>query len=337
MKCFFRLLFIVLFALSSWSCTCRREPRIPLERIDVEVSVIRFDRDLFTVSFDSLDCKVDWLVDKYGEFFRLFCEGVIGIGTPEESGFNQSLLNFVADPMVRRSYSEVLKTFPSTYDLDAILTDAFKRYHYHFPTKHIPTIYAFISGYNNSVMLADSLMGVGLERYLGADYENYSLLGIYRYISRNMHPAKIPSDLIHTWGYGEFPFSDSVDNVINNLIYEGMLLYFTKALLPDHHDTLILGFTSDQLRWCRRNETQMWTHLIENKLLFDTDHFTIRKLVNPAPFTQLFTHESPGRAGAWLGYRIVSRFMQRNPDYTLKMLMNETDYQMILSKSRYSP
>ena len=101
---------------------------------------------------------------------------------------------------------------------------------------------------------------------------------------------------------------------------------------------LIFGFTTDQMKFCRNNEDQMWQYLIENDLLFSTDQFIISKLTGEAPFTSYFTNESPGRAGVWIGFRIVEAYMMKNPqDNGLKDLMNETDVQLMLEKAKYNP
>jgi uncharacterized protein YjaZ len=81
----------------------------------------------------------------------------------------------------------------------------------------------------------------------------------------------------------------------------------------------------------------MWQYLIEHDLLFVTDQFTIRKLIDEAPFTSYFTNQSPGKAGVWLGFRIVESYMNRNPEIKLEDLMKNTDFQKILEDSKYSP
>jgi hypothetical protein len=81
----------------------------------------------------------------------------------------------------------------------------------------------------------------------------------------------------------------------------------------------------------------MWTHLIENKLLFTTNTLEINKFVNDAPFTSGFPQESPGRAAVWIGYRIVESLMQRNEQITLEDLMGFRDYQKVLNMARYKP
>lgn len=328
---------IVITAIAASKCTCKREPKIPLDEIDVEVKIQRFDKDLFAINPEKMQSGIAEMESKYGTFFRLFSEGIIGIGLPEEPEFASYLNSFITDNMVTEAYRDVQRVFPNTDELNETLTNAFKRYRYYFPNKPIPNVYGFISGFNNSVVLADSILGVGFDRYLGRDYPSYPRLGVHNYISYNMHPEKIPSDLLRSWAIGEFHFNDSIDNLLNNMIYEGMLMYFTKRMIPEQPDSLIFGFKPDQMRWCQRNEKEMWSYLVEHKLLFNTDAFAIKKFVNDAPFTYNFPKESPGRAAVWIGYRIVTRFMNRNEEITLTQLMEEKDYQKILNGAKYNP
>ena len=98
-----------------------------------------------------------------------------------------------------------------------------------------------------------------------------------------------------------------------------------------------MGFSEDQMKWCRMNEKNMWVYLIEHKLLYDTNYMTINKLIQDGPFTTFFPRESPGRAATWLGLQIVTSYMNNFPDVILSELMKETDYQKILSLSQYDP
>jgi hypothetical protein len=89
--------------------------------------------------------------------------------------------------------------------------------------------------------------------------------------------------------------------------------------------------------WCRNNEKQMWTHLVEEKLLFSTDPQNIRKLVEDAPYTRFYTSESPGRAAVWQGWQIVKAYAERHPKLTVHQIMSQRDYQALLRESRYNP
>jgi uncharacterized protein YjaZ len=108
-------------------------------------------------------------------------------------------------------------------------------------------------------------------------------------------------------------------------------------MLPEVEDEIIFGFTTRQMEFCRNNESQMWQYMIENDLVFKTDHFIIRKLIGDAPFTSYFTNESPGRAAVWIGFRIVESYMNRNRGTSLESLMNDINIQQILEKAKYDP
>lgn len=333
-----RFLFIALGALLTLaSCNDSRKDKRILNSIDLSVEVLRFDQDLFSINTDSMDIEIAELEQKYTPFFTLFTEGVIGIGQPGDEDFDKYLISFIDDGMVSETYGRVLEIFPNTKQLNFELTNAFKRFKYYFPQRNIPKVYGFVSGFNNSIILADSILGVGFDRYLGRDCEYYPLLGIHKYLAYNMHPQKISSDLIHSLALGEFPYNDTIDNLLSRMVYEGSQIYFTKALLPQQPDSLIIGFTPDQMKWCKRNEKDMWEYLVEHRLLFGSDAFMISQYIKDAPFTTSFTKDSPGRAAVWLGYRIVSDFMRRNPDYTLQMLMEDDDYMGIMNRANYKP
>ncbi|MDD3568637.1 MAG: hypothetical protein PHT92_09580 [Bacteroidales bacterium] len=330
------LVLILVGLLSFESCKCTRD-KVPLDTIDLEIEVKRFDRDLFALSLDSIELEIQAVRQEYNDFLDLFSEGIIGIGSPDAPEYPGYLLSFLTDNMVQETYNEVQQVYANIDWLNSQLTDAFKRYTYYLPGKQVPQVIGFISGFNNSVVIADSTLSVGFDRYLGRDCEYYPMLGIPKYLQYNMHPKKIPSDLVRAWIFSEYQFNDSIDNLVNNMIYEGSLMYVTKKLLHNQPDSLIFGFTPEQMKWCRNNESHMWAYLVEHKMLFTTDNFIINQFVSGAPFTKGFPPESPGKAAVWLGYRIVTRFMDRNKDYTLEMLLNEKDYQSILSRARYNP
>lgn len=319
------------------SCKNNRFDDIDISRSEVNIEVRRFDKDLFAIKTDSVEVQLPALKEKYGQFADLFFEGIIRIGKPENPQYYQFLRSFLTDTMVSNAYRKSQSNFKNLDDLNVALTDAFRRYNYHFPTRKIPAVISYVSGYNLSVAIDEDVVAVGLDRYLGASTPQYKLLGIPRYMANKMIPEKIPSDIIRSWLYGEFAYNDSVDNLLSNMIYEGELIYITKHLLPNEPEHLIHGFSEEQLKWCEKNEADMWTHLIENKLLFTTNTLEINKFINDAPFTSGFPQESPGRAAVWIGYRIVESLMQRNEQMTLEDLMSIRDYQKVLNMARYKP
>ena len=154
-----------------------------------------------------------------------------------------------------------------------------------------------------------------------------------------MNSYNILPDCIYAWATSEWDFKEmgySADNVLTEIIHEGKLLYFVKSMLPEYDEDLIFGFTPEQMKFCKKNESQMWQYLVEHNLLFNTEQLTKRKLTGEAPFTLYFSKESPGRAAVWTGFRIIESYV-KNKNSSLEELMKNTNVQEILEGAKYSP
>jgi hypothetical protein len=303
------------------------------------IKIDRFEKDLFSISLYNLADSISVLENTYADFFPLFTNKIIQIGNPGQSDFSNRLLAFVSDFTIYRVYSRVEKVFPNLDKTEEELSVAFGNYKVEFPGHPVPHIVSCISGFNQSIVITDSLIAISLDKYLGIDDEFYKLLypPVPAYMCYVMHPGKIPSDVIRAWIIGEFEYHDSKDNLLTNMIYEGRAMYCVKQLMPAITDSLLWGYTPRQLRFCKENEKQMWTYLVEHKLLFENNKFKTGQFISEAPFTKDFSRDSPGRSAVWIGYQIVNSYMKRNGSITLNQLMNETDYLKILNTSRYNP
>jgi hypothetical protein len=305
----------------------------------VNIEVKRLEKDLFALNPDEVIPKIPLLKIKYGGFLQLFSL-VINTGDISDQSFGDFLLRFCSDKQNNDVYNLTLKKFPDVSSIENGLQDAFRHYLYYFPGRKVPAVFTCITGFNNSIITGDTLLGIGLDRYLGADCSYYPRLNIYKYIANRMTPENIVPDCMYGWGASEWDYSSlkySSDNVLAEIIHEGKLKYFEKCMLPETSDEIIFGFTSGQMSFCRNNEGQMWQYLVEKNLLFSTDQFVIRKLIGDAPFTGYFTKESPGRAAVWLGFRIVESYMLKNPGVKIEEMIKNTDIQSILEKGKYSP
>lgn len=304
--------------------------------LQTDIRINRFEVDLFTADPSSLEENISFWNQKYGEFFNHFCY-VTGIGDTSAAGFNERLQAFATDKNNYHLYKKTIEVFPDLSALTMQLNEAFSSYLHYFPDKKVPRICTFISALSRSAITDDSLLAIGLDRYLGSREPLYRAAGIYNYIAADMYPDRIPSDCMSFWAETEFPFNDSVNNLIANMIYQGRVLYFTRTILENYPDTLTLGYSSDDIEYLEKNESSMWAFLIEHKLLFNTDRFTINKFILDGPFTTDFGRNSPARAAVWMGYRIMEAYARRNGEETLSILMNERDYLKILNQSGYNP
>jgi hypothetical protein len=338
-----RIRFIGLMLLSltiSVMTSCKKNHyRVNTSSIDVKVDIKRLETDLFNMNPSDIATKVPLLKKKYDGFLQLFSY-VINAGNINEASFGDFLTRFCTDKQNNEVYAMTMELYPDVRVIEEELQKAFKHYLYYFPGRSVPAVFTCITGFNNSLITGDSVLGIGLDRYLGADCKFYPRLDIFKYVAARMTPANIVPDCMFGIGSSEWDFSAMkypADNVLSEIIHYGKLKYFEKCMIPETADELIFGFTPLQLKFCTNNESQMWQYLIENNLLFKTDQITIRKLTGEAPFTSYFTKESPGMAAVWLGFRIVESYMTKNPGIKIEELMKDTDIQNILEKARYAP
>ena len=312
---------------------------VNISDVKVDIKIKRLEKDMFGINPEDIPAAIPALKQNYAGFLQLF-SNVINAGDVDSSSFDYYLMQFCTNRLNNEVYDSVIKTFPDLVSLEEKLSKSFRYYKYYFPDKIIPDVYSCMSGFNSSIIVGDSVLAIGLERYLGAKSGFYPRLGIYKYLSDRMTPQNIVSDCVYSWISSEWDFSFigyETDNVLTEIIHYGKLKYFEKCMLPAEKDELIFGFTPDQMKFCRNNENQMWTYLLEHDLLFSSDRFVILKLMGESPFTPYFTNESPGQAAMWIGFRIIESYMMKNTEIKLADLMQETDIQKILGKAKYSP
>jgi hypothetical protein len=330
------LLFLAGILLAGASCN-RNRLKVNIAEIDVEVKVERFDRELFGLSGDTINQAISGFYDRYGDFFDVFNVHVINIGQASSRRYPSYLSMFINDPTNREVFETTEEVFRNMDPVNKQITNGFRHYIYHYPDSLLPRVIGYVSRFNQGLFTVHRFIGVGLDQYLGSDSDYYSQMGTPQYLSRKKVPDRIPVDVMYAWATQLYPFNDSVDNVLTRMIHQGMLLYFVDAMYPALEDAAKMGFTEDQMKWCINNEQQMWTYLVEEKLLFSTDPLVIRKLIDDAPHTSYYTTESPGRAAVWQGLQIVRAFAERNPKLTVPEIMAKRDYQEILRISRYHP
>ena len=181
--------------------------------------------------------------------------------------------------------------------------------------------------------------GISLDYYLGENNIFYDALQDKWPAYRRRVSTKdyMTANFVKAWMMNEFPYNPEVNSLINKMVYEGKILYLQKALLRNTPDSIITGYSQIKLDWCVENEAKMWATLIEQKKLYSENEEDINHFTEDGAFTPGFPRESPGKAGNWIGLRIVEAFMAKNPSLTIEQLMQIKDGQSILIRSRYKP
>ncbi len=313
-------------------------PKVPkVDHIKVEFNIIPFYQDLFSIKPDSVEFEKERLMSEYGKYLDAYSMRIIGSGPPHSDEFSSNIGRFLSYEPNKEVLDTCKKVFSNLNGLKKELEGAFKFYSYYFPGFKVPDVYLHISGFNQSVVVDSSWVSVSVEKYLGSECVFYEWLSIPVYLRNRMVPERVAPDIIKAITMTQFLYNDSVNDLLSQMIYQGTILYALRHLIPYHSDEIIFGYSKKNMDWCYHYESMMWSYMVEKKHLFSNDRMMIQKYIGESPFTNYFGQDSPGRTGAFIGYRIVQSFMKKNPEVSLNQLMGIGDYRLILSKSGYRP
>ena len=329
--------FITLVLIST-VVSCSNNPLdIDVSDIDLQLNVKRFDQDLFNYPNGITTQNVSELNAKYGLFFQDFTQSVISIGSPKNPNLYYQLNNFSKDTYINEIKEDADKLYADFSPYKSELEEAFKHYNYYFPNKKTPEIITYISGFNYAITTDEAYLGIGLDMFLGKDYDAYKQLGLPQYKTTFMSNEGIIAGAMLGWISTEFEMKEKNADLLTEMIHQGKTLYLLDALMPKSPNTIKISYTQEQLDWCHKNEEPVWFYFIDNALLYSKKTTEIIKYMGESPFIQGFPEGSPGRIGHWMGWQIVKAYMDKNPSVTIEKLMLNNNAQQILNASKYKP
>lgn len=329
--------YLILIILSLFVFGCGTDhPKVDTSAIQLDLKVKRFEQQLFAYPKIN-DAEVLEMKQSYNPFFKHFIENIVNISSVDDPSVYYSLNGFKDDPYVNEVYQNVEENFKDFSSYQNQLQESFKLYKYYFTEKEVPEIITFVSGFNYAIVTDSSYLGIGLDMFLGSDYKAYTQLGLPQYKIANMTKQHLVSSSLLGWISTEFELNQSNADLLTEMVHQGKLLYILDMLTPYEEEYVKLGYAKEQLAWCNKNEKQIWFYFVDNELFYSKETKEIIKYMGEAPFVQGFPEGSPGKVGQWVGLQIVRAFMENNPKVTLQDLVNETDAQLILNRSKYKP
>jgi len=335
----------LIFLTTALLAACGRSKKVDVSDIDVKVTIERFDKDMNVMETNPIAPQAAYMQKKYGGFYNDFMQRIIPVGSTRDTGYFQTLREiFAAGPYddVKKSVDSV---FPNLDKQNAQLTDAFKHIKYYYPNKALPRVFAYFSGFQGAqITINDEYIGVGLDLFLGANAKFYTARAITEvyphYISRRFTPDYIVPKIVEVMAREDmFRESDQDKTLLSKMIYNGKILYYMDHIMPEVPDTIKMGYTGQQLKWCQDYKAAVWGYFLEQNLLYETDYDKIQKYLAEAPFTPGLgeKNDASPRLGVWTGWQIVKEYMDKHPEVTLQQLMKDNDAQKILNQSKYRP
>ncbi|MBO4600562.1 MAG: hypothetical protein J5641_07470, partial [Bacteroidales bacterium] len=295
------------------------------------VRLHRFDKVLFETPVDQLQGKLMEVRDEYGtDLLNLH---------PEDAAFMEMLQGFVSDPTMRDVYRLVDSVWGDMEPQARQIGEALQRAEALMPTLRYDKVYTFVSGmfdYNMRVGCNSHELVVSLDQYVLPYTKKYGYFGCPLFLVQQSRPEYMVADCITAIAREHIEVPQERDmSLLDYMVAEGKAVYFAQQVLDDAPDSILMRYTAQQTDWMRENEEHVWSYLLQNRLLYETDYMRFHNLVDDAPKTNAFRDSSP-RTTDYIGWRIVSQYM-KNSGSTMQELFDETDAQKILNQSNYRP
>lgn len=249
----------------------------------------------------------------------------------------KNMLNIFTNPSYRDTlYQQVKNTFGDFNDLNNEFENAFKYYKHYYPEVTVPEMEVVLAGLQKDLFVSDSLISIAADYFLGPDAA-YVPNGVPDYILMRYEKEYIVPMSMLLLTQKQNKTDDSDQSLLADMIFYGKSYYMTKMTIPCTPDSLLIGYTAQEMKDINENEHIIWANFLENDLLYETSHFMKNKFIGERPKTFEISQQCPGRIGIWVGWQIVKSYMDKNPEVTLQELMETTDAQKIFSRSKYKP
>ncbi|WP_294586602.1 gliding motility lipoprotein GldB [uncultured Phocaeicola sp.] len=263
---------------------------------------------------------------------KLLIEDVLGIGAVDDPDINDRLNAYYSDSILVRLMDDVIEKFKDLTGIEEELTKGFENLKKEIPSVPVPRIYSQISALNQSVVVGDSLLGFSLDKYMGQDYPLYKKY-YYSFQRRWMVPERIVPDCFTFYLLSQFPFQwrEGHRTLFDFMVYRGKIGWVVEHILQsDYSGRLTLGYTREELNWCRKHEEALWKELSRKRYLERTDPMLIRSYTYAEQVLSFKGDKMPPCIGIWLGMQLVDKYMKSNQRLTAKDLLEKTDFSDLL-------
>ncbi len=234
-------------------------------------------------------------------------------------------------------YASIDKTWKN-HDIKQTMLPIAKRYHYFYPNKQLPPIILFVSSLEKDaeVVVDTSFIAISMDFCLGDTFKFYHNDKLPVYLHQRFNLKAYPYTAMRRFAGTHFSKPVDKQPVFAEIMLKmGAAAYFTKNMIENAEDTLIFSCSKAKLQWAYQNEPFIWKDMLGK--LYSKNATDFRKYVETAPFTKGYSDKSPGQLAMFIGYRIVSSYMEKHPEVNLPTLMKTQDWLTILKESGYEP
>jgi len=336
---------VILMALGSCSTNTVTMPAPDVSSISIELDLVRYDKQLSNIDPDNPNQSYLDLITEYPVMTDLYFKQLTNLYDEDATKFNKRIEDFANDERISSLADTVATIFKDTRSVEKELTLSLKYLKHYFPIYALPRFYTLYSEFSyQSFIFQDhdgkDAIGLGLDLFLGDDFDykkiDPSNVAFSSYLTRAYnkdHVSKKAVEMIAEDMIGK----PNGKRFIDLMIHQGKKQYILERLMPHVSDTIRWEYTPTQLAWVQENELQIWDFFLDKNLIYETSHLKTANYLQPAPHSKGMPDGAPGRTASYIGYKIITSYMKRNPDLTLSSLLDINDAQDLLEKARYKP
>ena len=324
-----RTVFIIFSLLLSAACqqeTCRQSGLIEKQEVNIEVK--RLEKELFAATSQS---EVRKILEDNPNYTQYFLDGD---QYPNLDILADKVFQLSKDDFIDTLYTEASEVYEDISEVKSQLEEVIGRLKTLFPDKQTPNLVTTVTGMYNDLLITDSQIIVGIDFFIG-DEATYRPINIPNYMLKRYDKEHLVAIIAKFMASTQVATSPK-NTLLSEMIDFGKTYYLTSRLLPCVPDSILMGYSFEEMEVVKENEKIIWANFVENKILYETSHFTKQKFLGERPNIYEISAKCPGRVGAWIGWRIVEDYMRKNK-VDLLTLLDDTDHDRIFSKSGYKP
>lgn len=332
----FNILFFLLLLVSA--CNSREDKLSSSEpdfnNVKVIINIKRLDKELFACQSKN---ELLAFFNKYPTFISNYFQ----VSLVDFDRLAAQILPLVQNQGLQDFYKQSQEpAFFGGKTLENEFRTAFQHIKYYYPNFKEPKIYTIFSGFfgqgnlkTPELTVSDSVIYIGLDYFMGR--KGKYLPDVYDYQLRKTIPeAVVPQTvLLLSQRYNETNPKDKT--LLSDMVWYGKSYVFAHTMMPKKADSLLIGYTTQQIDESYEFQKNIWAHFIDNQLLYNTQDPIKSKYINERPTTPEIGKNCPGTIGRWLGWRIVGKYFDENEKFKIQDLMKQTDAQKIFEASRY--
>lgn len=343
----------IIFILIIQACT--PDPNADIADMEFELEVVRTDQLLYECAkaiHDNPQINPYEAYETYlkseREFLAVWVDDrIIQANVSDEikdTMIVRMLLPVLADSGVYQLLDTIQQIFPGDFPLSERITPTFKRFKKYFPNVEIPSVRTHVDGYVSfgdistvdQVLYTPGYFSFGLHYFIGGDYPYYPR-NVPQFIRERFSPEYLNVSLAHQLASVHIkPIPVSYETkLVDHVIHTGIKQYIVDKLLPNTPDSLKLFYTTEQMNWVIYYEAKIYNEILQE--IHNMDIMAFKRYLDDKPHSTHLSRDSAPRLGQFAGWKIVSAYMERNPDITVEELSQMTEYEKIFRGAKYKP